>query len=670
MHPSKLKSHDSSVNSSKHLSEFYTKDLNAQLLAHCTLRFPNDAWSLQSDLETWCHFYVGDLACGEGTLLKSLYLEMKNILIELGSQAGLPPQLTAFHKLFVEDLCFGFDVVREAVTTALENITSLEPSLPKGCGNFFAMPLGKTPAIRLGSLDFLKTITMKSGPQKITGSRVVNHQKTQREEQITLPSFQILLLNPPFARSCGDNLLFGTLPKKDREEMTSELKRVRKEIGTTGIGQAGQAADFIYLAQQLVAPGGRFSFIVPKSLCYGPSWVKLRQFLVQNVEVECLLFNYEYPHFGFSERTQLAECMVIARNTLPHLGQSHEPLTRTLVVNILKSPADAIEMNALQHELVEVFKNSRELTDNPRYTTLFLPQNTLYEYCSNWAQVLGFYSPVLCRTHFQLIRDKTLAIPGAKQTLPIPLASLQSLGTIGYDRKQVTENTVDGPGSEQLIAVWGRDNRDFTTIQVKPTGSRYMKPEKRSHLYPDFQQSASHLLLPETLWLETTRVFSVYCTEPAISNVFWTFSAYPALKSRDGKPIADWELEQILALWGNSTVGILLFLGLRQETRGPWVHWKKNLLGSMLTLDPRQLTRAQVDSLLGLCMQFLPRQPLLDATFMPAIVAGEKLSLDLPLFQTLLEDSPDPVPLDVLRRSLGKLYHSFTNPVINPWGLA
>ncbi len=180
MHPSKLKSHDSSVNSSKHLSEFYTKDLNAQLLAHCTLRFPNDAWSLQSDMETWCHFYVGDLACGEGTLLKALYLEMKDIFIELGSQAGLPQQLTALHKLFVEDLCFGFDVVREAVTTALENITSLEPSLPKGCGNFFAMSLGKTPAIRLGSLDFLKTIVTSRDPQIITGSRVAAERALRR----------------------------------------------------------------------------------------------------------------------------------------------------------------------------------------------------------------------------------------------------------------------------------------------------------------------------------------------------------------------------------------------------------------------------------------------------------------------------------------------------------
>ncbi len=670
MPPPNLPPQDTTAKISKHLSEFYTKDLNAQLLAHCTLRFPNDAWKFQPTLDTWGHFHVGDLACGEGTLLKALYTEMKTTLIDLCSKGGLTPQLTRFHEIFVENLCYGFDVVRDAILAAQEQITALEPPLPDAQGNFFLLPLGTTPAIRLGSLDFLKTIHETKRPQIITGYQLIGSQKIQREIPIDLPLFEIVLLNPPFARSCGDNLLFGTLPKREREEMSCELKRIRKDIGTSGIGQAGQAADFIYLAQRIVAPGGRFAFIVPKSFCYGPSWANLRQFLVKNVEIECLFFNYESPHFGFSERTQLAECMVIARNRAPQLGKIPENSARTLVVHILKSPADASEMSSLQHQLVEIFSTGREITHHPRYTTFFVPQQTLHDYYSNWAQVFGFYSPVLCRTHLQLVREKTLVIPDSKQMLHLPLTPLGTLGSIGYDRKQLTENTVDGPGTNQLRAVWGRDNKELTAIQVQPTGYRHMKPGKVSRLFSVFQRSASHLLFPETTWLETTRVFPVYCTEPVISNVFWTFSAHPALKTRDGRPLASGELEQILALWGNSTVGILLFLGLRQETRGPWVHWKKQQLQNLMTLDPTQLTRDQVDSLLTLCSQFIPRQPLHDATFMLSIVAGEKSSLDLPLLQILLEPSPDDVPLAILRPTLDELYHSFANPEINHSGLA
>ena len=680
--PSSKPNHlDLSIDSSKHLSEFYTKYSNAQLLAHCTLRFPNDAWNFLPLVESWREFFVGDFACGEGSLLKALYLEMKDILVEKNAQVGTPPQLTAFHKMFVEDLCFGFDVVKDAIVTAVENIFALEPSLPNTHGNFYALPLGITPTIRLGSLDLLKVSVTKTVPSEITGSQILPPNESQLEVPIHLPLFQVVLLNPPFARSCGDNLLFGTLPKLDRDMLVTELKRVRREIGTAGIGQAGQAADFIYLAQQKVAPGGRFSFIVPKSLSFGPSWKKVRSFLTETVEIECIFFNYEYPHYGFSEHTQLSECMVIARNKIPKLRKHNEEAARTLVVNILTSPTGAAELQSLQREVVRVFSDERErsesefvpssaLIQSPQRTSFFISQKLLYDYSSNWAQVLGFYSPILNRIHFQLIHDNTLAIPGLLHTIQIPLTPLRSLGTIGYDRKQVTENTVDGPGAEQLLAVWGRDNRDLNTITVKPTGFRHMKLGKTPHLYQDLQRSASHLLLPETTWLETTRVFSVLCTEQVVSNVFWTFSPDPTLQTLDRTPITAWELEQILALWGNSSLGILLFLGMRQETRGPWVHWKKRSLGEMLVLDITQLTRSQINSLLTSGSQFLPRETLYDTPFMLAIVAREKMSMDLSLFQILQATAPDPLPLDALKQILVEFYQTFSNPEINSLGLA
>ncbi len=661
---------DLSFDSSKHLSEFYTKSLNAQLLAYCTLRFPNDAWDFHPTLESWREFFVGDFACGDGSLLNALYLEIKNILVEQNTKVDASTLLVQFHRLFVDDLCFGFDVVKDSIIAAEEKLMALEPAIQKTCSNFYVLPLGSTPAIRLGSLDFLKHMGEKTPSPKMHGFRSLASSDSPRDTPIDLPPFQIVILNPPFARSCGDNLLFGTLPKVERDILTTELKRTRQEIGTTGIGQAGQAADFIYLAQQAVAPGGRFAFIVPKSFCFGPSWKKVRLFLAKNAEIEAIFFNYEYPHFGFSERTQLSECMVIARNTIPTYDVLSEGANKTLIVNILKSPNNVADLQSLQHQLAEDFVHKSEPVSSPQHTTLFIPQKLLRDYHSNWAQLAGFYSPNLCWALFHLIHDKILAIPGLTYAIHIPLTPLSSLGTIGYDRKQVTENTIDGKGTEQLLTVWGRDNRDFTSIQVKPTGFRHIKPGTNSRLFQDFQRSASHLLLPETVWLETTKVFSVYCTEKVVSNVFWTFIPDPALHSLDGKPIADWELEQILALWSNSTLGILLFLGMRQETRGPWVHWKKQLLGGMLTLDITQLTRSQVDSLLTSYSLCLTPEHRHKTPFMPAIVAGEKLILDLQLLQILQESARDPVSGDMLTVILGELYRTFLNSDLNPLGLA
>ncbi len=661
---------DSSIDTSKHLSEFYTKFPNAQLLAYCTLRFPNKDWNFGPSLADWQQFFVGDFACGEGTLLEALYLEFESIFKEQCARAGIPPNLNEFHKYFVENLCFGFDVVKSAISSALEKVAAIEPRLQNARSNFYVLPLGKNPAIRLGSLDFLRQMGTQLIPFKLRGSRISIPAQLQDDLPIHLPPFQIILLNPPYARSCGDNLLFGMLPKEDREVLTKELKRIRQKIGTAGIGQAGQAADFIYLAQQAVAPGGRFSFIVPKSFCFGPSWKKLRQFLAETVTLECIFFNFEYPHYGFSERTQLSECMVIARNITPNLGPPEQRGNKTLIVNILKSPTSEVDLTSLQCELVEIFVTGGDLPPSDRRTAFFLPQIHLLDCIENWAQPLGFYSPDLCRIHFNLIKNKILTLPRWQTKIQLPLTSLCTLGAIGYDRKQVTENTIEGLGPEKFPTVWGRDNQVFTMIQVKPTGFRHINPQKSPRFFQELQRSASHLLLPECTWLGTTHIFSILCTEPVVSNVFWTFTPVSSLQTADGKPISQGDIEQILALWGNSTLGILLFLGIRQETRGPWVHWKKRLLAQMLTLDLSKLLRSQVDSLLEVSGRFLPRETLFDDTFLPALLAGKRLNLDLSILQILQEPEKTPLSPASLKDILSKLYHSFSNPELNRYGLA
>ena len=60
----------------------------------------------------------------------------------------------------------------------------------------------------------------------------------KRAETIELPAFHICIMNPPFTRSVGGNLLFGSLPKEERKELQKALSRLLKERNLTGIGQA------------------------------------------------------------------------------------------------------------------------------------------------------------------------------------------------------------------------------------------------------------------------------------------------------------------------------------------------------------------------------------------------------------------------------------------------
>jgi hypothetical protein len=91
---------------------------------------------------------------------------------------------------------------------------------------------------------------------------------------------------------------------------------------------------------------------------------------------------------------------------------------------------------------------------------------------------------------------------------------------------------------------------------------------------------AATCFITERLWLHTMRLTCVRLTERSLSNVWW-----PVLLSTDDD--AD---EKCLALWLNSSLGLLLLLGHRSETRGGWVDFKKPVLSSMPVLDVRKLS--------------------------------------------------------------------------------
>jgi len=94
-------------------------------------------------------------------------------------------------------------------------------------------------------------------------------------------------------------------------------------------------------------------------------------------------------------------------------------------------------------------------------------------------------------------------------------------------------------------------------------------------------------MIAERMWLITQRLVCVRLTEPALSNVWW-----PVAMKRQGI-----NAEKALALWLNSTLGLLTFFGHRVPTRGPWVQFKKPLLTAMPVLNVHALDRRQLSQL-------------------------------------------------------------------------
>jgi hypothetical protein len=83
----------------------------------------------------------------------------------------------------------------------------------------------------------------------------------------------------------------------------------------------------------------------------------------------------------------------------------------------------------------------------------------------------------------------------------------------------------------------------------------------------------------ERLRAVTYHTTAVVLPERALSNTSWSVNLH------GDDPDAD----EIVALWPNSTLGLLAFIVSAEETEGPWIASKKNSLKKLPILDPEKV---------------------------------------------------------------------------------
>ena len=224
----------------KFTGAYYTSVPAATMLARLVFEgWPRGVdWS---DHEFPSSLNVADLACGTGTLLMAVASEAQRRHESAGGQNA--PEL---HKAMVEQAIHGYDVQLSAIHFAATSLAMLNPDIQFDRMNLYVMPLGVEGSdVKLGSLEFLGTSeavvqfalspetlgVASQDPEKVSGSGANG---TTQGDSATLPGLDLAIMNPPFTRSVGGNLLFGSLPQADRRKLQSELSR--RFAGTAGDG--------------------------------------------------------------------------------------------------------------------------------------------------------------------------------------------------------------------------------------------------------------------------------------------------------------------------------------------------------------------------------------------------------------------------------------------------
>jgi hypothetical protein len=311
--------------------------------------------------------------------------------------------------------------------------------------------------------------------------------------------------------------------------------------------------------------------------------------LAEGYQLDHLIVSHEPNRWNFSENTALSECLTVARKAAGNTARGKS----VTCANLWRNPRNPAEALAVARQLRE--STAPDALNGQGALQLRIghlkvgeavsvPQDLLR--AGLWQFGCAFAQTELTRALLHL-REGRLYLPGHGVCGQVPLAPLSSLAAVGPDRRDVHDGFEEAPGETPFPALWGHDSTRILTINQVP--NRHLsalaaaKPGRHLRKVQDLWPRAGRLLIAERMWLNTDRVAAVYLPLPVLSNVWW-----PTRLNHRGE-----EAEQVMALWMNSTLGLLIALGHRGETRGAWVQLKKPIVEGMPSLDLNSLKRKQ-----------------------------------------------------------------------------
>ena len=580
----------------KFTGAYYTSVPAATLLARLVFHNwpPGVDWS---DHEFPSSLNVADLACGTGTLLMAVATEAERLHTDAGGQDS--PSL---HKAMVEQALHGYDVQLSAVHFAATSLAMLNPDIQFDRMNLYVMPLGAEGSnVSLGSLDFLgeneaavqfALSSDNTGVAMRDAARVSGSGSRGAEEGVTatLPDLDLAIMNPPFNRSVGGNLLFGSLPLAERRKLQAELSRrlqSRQASATAGLGAAFVAA----AAPKLRPSEGRLALVLPATVCTGPSWGQTRSLIERDFNLDMVISSHDPLRWNFSDSTHLSEALLVATRR-PDNGDSVE--RRTIFINLWQNPDGVLDA----HRVAQAITTTTPATFESTGTALLevdgrhvgemvsVPESTFAG--KKWLGV-QFARADLIRSAFRLLDDGEIRVPGEESVSKVTLCRLGELGQVGPDRRRLVDGFDRTSSVTAYPLVAGHDTerrKSLTCIHdaylsplAKPRGGQ--RPGYGEHLW----QQSSRLLVSERLRLDTTRVVAMRSDTRVLSNVWWPVR------------VEDEATEKALAIWLNSSPGLLTILAQRTSTEGGWVAMKKADLEELPVLDVRQLSPSQVQAI-------------------------------------------------------------------------
>jgi hypothetical protein len=583
----------------KYFGAYYTRVPTAALLLKLTLD-PDVVDVDFADPAAVGDLRIADLACGTGTLLKAALQTVIDNHVRARAEKNEPIALADVHRRLIEDGLYGLDVIPFAIHLAASALAMHEPDALFGKMRLYTLPLsGKRKPPQLGSIEAVSggkvhvqadLFGSPTGPQRTTGGGDVS-------EVVSVPKLDLCVMNPPFTRSVGGNLLFGNIPKVERAKMQAELRRIVRTKGLRAEITAGLGSVFVAIGEPLVKPGGHLALVLPRGVLSGVAWEPTRKLIGAYYTMRYIIVCHEPGKWSLSENTFISECLLIARRR--SLSMPADELTK--VVNLWVRPESAIEALALARlirdapgvPLEGATGSSEIMTEGRKLGEVILCPSERIK-AGDWMREAAFAQTELSRAAQYLLSGKVY-VPGVGLAGSVPVRALGKIAKAGPDRRDIHDGFAISHAKTAYAALWGHATDAAVTMALEP--NKHLAPLAKAkpgrHLRdPHLLWSrAGGVVVAERLRLNLVRVAAARTSRPVLSNTWW-----PVKVDASSEVSVD-QIEKILVLWLNSTLGVMSLIAARVETEGPWVEIKKPVLHALPVLDPIALNPAARDAL-------------------------------------------------------------------------
>ena len=546
----------------KYLATFYTLPASAALLAQLDVaKMEGVDWSSP---EAIGKLRIGDFACGTGALLSAVYEQIAARHERAGGDAE------ALHKVMMEEVLHGCDVMPSAVHITGSTLSGVEPSVLFNGSHLYTMPYGrmKDRSVMIGSLELLQssnvlTLFNTSDPAMRTGS-AGEETAAQIRAEIPDEGYDLVIMNPPFTSATNHegahaditNPAFAAFDATHADQTAMGERANTLANKTCYHGNAGIASAFAALAYKKMKPGGVLALVLPLSAAVGLSWQGFRKMLADHYTGLTVLTiaAADNDDLSFSSDTGMAECLVIARGLKPD------------------EPPDDVDLFVSLHRRAQGFGHASSLTkkvldggvirrieDGPYGATPLMVGEELAGEAittprgpdgASWGAVrLSDFS--VAQTAFALSHSR-LWLPGNASSVELKVALLGDVGKLGFVHRDITGPAPRGPFDKAppshtatYPTLWNHDAKKETRMVCVPDSQLQVRPgmedkaaavwatASRAHLNLDFRFNSQPLE-------------AAFTEQKTIGGTAWPNVIF-----------FDARFDFVFSVWSNCTLGLL-----------------------------------------------------------------------------------------------------------------